>query len=159
MQLRPAQPEDAEAILAILHEPEVARWWYEYSRSDVLEELPNSLVIVVDDEVVGWLQCHEEDDEQYPSVGFDIAISTRLHGRGLGRRALAEASRRYVERGHHRFTIDPDVDNEPAIRCYAAIGFEPVGVMRRYLKRPDGSYRDGLLMDLLADELVLPFAQ
>jgi aminoglycoside 6'-N-acetyltransferase len=29
-----------------------------------------------------------------------------------------------------------------------------VGVLRSYERAPDGSWRDGLLMDLLADELV-----
>jgi aminoglycoside 6'-N-acetyltransferase len=56
------------------------------------------------------------------------------------------------DRGHHRFTIDPAVGNEPAIRCYAAVGFRPVGTMRRYSRAADGTWRDGLLMDLLADE-------
>ena len=53
-----------------------------------------------------------------------------------------------------RFTIDPDVDNEVAIRSYTAVGFRPVGVMRRYSRRPNGTWVDGLLMDLLADELL-----
>jgi aminoglycoside 6'-N-acetyltransferase len=39
-----------------------------------------------------------------------------------------------------------------AIRCYSAVGFRPVGVMRQYERAPDGRWRDGLLMELLADE-------
>ena len=55
------------------------------------------------------------------------------------------------DRGHHRLVIDPAADNEPAIRCYTAVGFRPVGVLRRYV---DGAgWHDGLLMDLLAEEL------
>ncbi len=34
-----------------------------------------------------------------------------------------------------------------------ALVFRPVGVMRQYERSPDGSWRDGLLMELLADEL------
>ncbi len=50
--------------------------------------------------------------------------------------------------------IDPAADNQPAIRCYTAVGFRPVGIMRRYERNADGSgWHDGLLMDLLADEL------
>ena len=59
-----------------------------------------------------------------------------------------------AERGHHRITIDPAVDNEVAIRCYRALGFRPVGVLREYETLPDGTRRDGLLMDLLAAERV-----
>ena len=54
--------------------------------------------------------------------------------------------------GHHRFTIDPSAANERPIRTYSALGFKPVGLMRRYERAPDGTWRDGLLMDLLAEE-------
>ena len=57
-----------------------------------------------------------------------------------------------AERGHHRFTIDPAAANERAIRAYQRLGFKRVGVMRRYERGADGSWHDGLLMDLLADE-------
>ncbi len=60
---------------------------------------------------------------------------------------------RYVS--HHRITIDPAAANEPAIRCYAKAGFRPVGVMRQYERGGDGRFHDGLLMDLLRDELTL----
>ena len=58
------------------------------------------------------------------------------------------------ERGHHRVTIDPSAANERAIKAYASVGFKPVGVMRRYERDPDGpTFHDGLLMDLLIEEL------
>ena len=56
-------------------------------------------------------------------------------------------------RGHHRVTIDPAADNERAIRAYGRVGFRPVGIMRAYERGPDGAWHDGLLMDLLADDL------
>jgi aminoglycoside 6'-N-acetyltransferase len=49
--------------------------------------------------------------------------------------------------------IDPAADNVAAIRTYEKAGFKPVGVMRRYERLPGGEWHDGLLMDLLADEL------
>jgi hypothetical protein len=61
------------------------------------------------------------------------------------------------DRGHHRLVIDPAADNEPAIRCHAAVGFRPVGIMRRYEHDADGTgWHDGLLMDLLAEDLRQP---
>jgi aminoglycoside 6'-N-acetyltransferase len=54
------------------------------------------------------------------------------------------------DRGHHRLTIDPAAANERAIRCYAGVGFRPVGVLRQYERDDDGGWHDGLLMDLLA---------
>lgn len=57
------------------------------------------------------------------------------------------------ERGHPRITIDPAVANERAIRAYERIGFRQVGVMRSYERGADGTWHDGLPMDLLAGEL------
>ena len=57
------------------------------------------------------------------------------------------------ERGHHRLTIDPAVANERAIRSYEQVGFRRVGVMRRYERGVDGSWHDGLLLDLLPEDL------
>jgi len=79
-----------------------------------------------------------------------------VHGRGLGRDAVGTLARYLVhDRGHHRLEIDPAADNTPAIRCYSAVGFKPVGVLRRYERDADGAgWHDSLLMDLLADELI-----
>jgi aminoglycoside 6'-N-acetyltransferase len=42
---------------------------------------------------------------------------------------------------------------DAAIRAYEKAGFRPVGVMRQSERLPGGDWHDGLLMDLLADEL------
>jgi hypothetical protein len=46
----------------------------------------------------------------------------------------------------------PSVENERAIRSYAAVGFKPVGVLRSYGRNPEGGWHDGLLMDLIVLE-------
>ena len=152
--LRPVRPDDAPALAEMLAEPEAARWLGQGDGEDVREEIRSepSFVILIDDSVAGWLQVHEEAEPDYPSVAFDILVRPDLRGRGLGREALSFAIRHYIDRGHHRFTIDPAVDNARAIRSYTAVGFKPVGVMRAYERPPDGTLRDGLLMDLLAGE-------
>jgi aminoglycoside 6'-N-acetyltransferase len=45
------------------------------------------------------------------------------------------------------------VDNEKAIRTYKRVGFQPVGVMREYERNAEGEWQDGLLMDLLKQDL------
>ena len=62
----------------------------------------------------------------------------------------------FDERGHHRITIDPAADNVHAIAAYEKVGFRKVGVMRRYERGPDGTFHDGVLLDLLPEELVEP---
>ena len=88
-----------------------------------------------------------------PSRGFDIFLAESARGRGLGGEVLELAIRHLAARGRHRFTIDPAAANRRAIRSYAAVGFRPVGVMRRYERGPEGDWRDSLLMDLLVEDL------
>jgi aminoglycoside 6'-N-acetyltransferase len=156
--LRPVEDRHIEPLVAIIREPSVAEWWGE---SDEDERLRDNLrhdgtawAIEVDGAVAGWLGSSEETEPEYLSVGLDISLSERFQGRGLGPDALRTAIRWFAsERGHHRFTIDPAAHNERAIRAYAAVGFEPVGIMRRCELGPDGDWHDGLLMDLLIEEL------
>lgn len=152
--LRPAHPDDAPAVLRLLQDPEVAAWWGQGNTlASVEQELEGAFTIEVDDAVVGLLECHEETEPMYPSVAFDIALAVAVHGRQIGRRALSLAIDHFIGRGHHRFTIDPAVTNQVAIRCYQAAGFRPVGILRSCERAPDGSWRDALLMDLLSWEL------
>jgi aminoglycoside 6'-N-acetyltransferase len=158
--LRPGGPGDAAALHAILGEPSVREWWGDPEPlAQIEEDLGGDgesvlLVIEMDGQVAGGIQYSEEDDPMYRHAGIDIFLSGRFQGRGAGREAVALLARfLFAERRHHRLTIDPAAANERAIRSYAAAGFRPVGVMRQYERGPDGTFHDGLLMDLLRGEL------
>lgn len=151
MLLRQARPDDADALVEMLADPRVAEWWGAYDHGRVHAELAGAYVIEISGRVQGWLFCEEEDDPSCRHVSFDIALSPAVHGHGYGSEALRLAIRDYAARGHHRFSIDPAVVNEQAIRAYRAVGFEPVGVLRAYQRGLDGSWHDNLLMDLLVD--------
>jgi len=144
--LRPFESADDEALRGLFAEPEVKRWW-----PDGSYDRDNGWVVEIAGEVAGWVQYTEESDQWYPSVALDIALTTSLHGAGYGRRVLRLAIDHFVAKGHHRFTIDPNAANERAIRSYAAVGFEPVGVLRAYERNPGGGWNDALLMDLIVD--------
>jgi aminoglycoside 6'-N-acetyltransferase len=154
--LRPGRPEDAERLLQIRDEPGVLRWWGGADIEEVREEFIDSeevFVIEAEGEVVGAIQYHEEDEPMYRHAGMDIFLSTSRQGEGLGTEAIRVLARHlFVERGHHRLTIDPAADNTSAIRVYERVGFRAVGIMRRYERGPDGVWRDGLLMDMLEEE-------
>jgi aminoglycoside 6'-N-acetyltransferase len=157
--LRPLTPADADALaFAMLDDPSVRRWWGSLGdaaqRRDELLNEGRAFAIEVDGALAGWIGYEEELEPDYKHAGLDITLLPEHQGRGVGPAALRLAARWLVgERGHHRITIDPAVANARAVRAYRKVGFRDVGVLRRYERAPDGTWEDGLLMDLLADEL------
>jgi aminoglycoside 6'-N-acetyltransferase len=159
--LRPATSADVVVLASIRATPEVyARWGGD---DDLIAELLDDVarsdvhVLVIEEagRVVGAIQWQEEDDPVYRHAGIDIYLDPSVHGRGLGSDAVRTLAKHLIDAcGHHRLVIDPAADNVAAIRCYAKVGFRTVGVMRRYERGPDGTWHDGLLMDLLAEELI-----
>ena len=158
--LRPVRPADADHLEEILAEPEVRRWWGEHDADRVRRELIEEddavvYAIEVAGELIGSVQYGEETTPDYRHASMDIFLATAWQGQGLGTEALRVLARHlFEERGHHRLTIDPAAANERAIRAYEQVGFRPVGVMREYERGDDGSWHDGLLMDLLASEFL-----
>jgi aminoglycoside 6'-N-acetyltransferase len=157
--LRPAGEADVPALTVIRAKPEVCQAWSgSANAAEITEELDDpeveTFVILHQDTIVGAIQCHTEDDEMYRHAGIDIYLDPDVHGRGLGTDSVRTLARHLIEaRGHHRLTIDPAATNAAAIRCYTKVGFRPVGVMRQYERGLDGTFHDGLLMDLLAQDL------
>jgi len=152
--LRPAGEAEAPALRAILAQPSVAEWWRrdEWDRIDVSDAV--TFAIVADGEVVGCIQYSEEADPDYWAAAIDIFVSAAAQGRGAGPDAMRTLIAWLVEaRGHHRFTVDPATANARAVHVYGKLGFKPVGVLRRYERVADGTWRDALLMELLAEEL------
>lgn len=156
--LRRGVAADVDPLTAILAEPEVAARWGSFTHEEVAEQFVDRdghLTIVEGVTVVGAIQFHEEEDPMYRHAGIDIFVSTPRQGQGLGSDAIRTLARHLIDvRKHHRLSIDPAADNERAIRAYGRVGFRPVGVLRAYERGPDGRWHDGLLMDLLADELL-----
>ncbi|WP_432254187.1 GNAT family N-acetyltransferase [Streptomyces sp. HNM1019] len=165
--LRPTVPSDVPSLAAIRATPEVyARWrggadLVAAVREDLAEPGAEQLTIEDGDgdggegEVIGMIQWSAEADPDYRHASIDIYLDPAVHGRGLGTDAVRTLARHLIiDHGHHRIVIDPAADNTAAIRCYGKVGFRPVGVMRSYERGADGTWHDGLLMDLLAEELM-----
>ncbi|HYY07654.1 MAG TPA: GNAT family protein [Actinomycetota bacterium] len=155
--LRRTRSDDVQPLRAIRDEPEVSRWWGTLQPGElegfVAEE--TAFAIEVDGEVIGAIQYAEEEDPMYRHAGIDVYVTAARHRHGYGSEAVRVLARYLIEeRGHHRLTIDPAAANAAAIAAYQKVGFRPVGVMRSYERGPDGTWHDGLLMDLLADELI-----
>jgi aminoglycoside 6'-N-acetyltransferase len=155
--LTPVTAGDAPALRRIRATAEVERWWHELEPEFPLADEPDSVRFTVrlDGEIVGMVQYYEEEDPMYRHAGIDLFLDPSVHGRGIGQDTVRTIALHLVrDRGHHRLTIDPAADNAAAIRCYTAVGFRPVGVLRQYERNgATGEWHDGLLMDALAAEI------
>ncbi len=158
VRLRPLRQDDRPTLRAILAQPEVARWWDtpdpDHAADEWLaDDRSVGYAIEVDGRVVGSIQYVEENAPGYRHAGIDLFLDREHQGQGLGPDAIRAVARHLFEvGGHHRLTIDPAAANARAIRAYERVGFRPVGRMRLYERGPDGTWHDGLLMDLLAGE-------
>lgn len=159
VRLRHTEDSDRAALIAIRSTPEVRRRWkgedLEAEFDDALRD-PDTEVLTIEEpdsgRIRGLLQFSEEDDPDYRHASLDIYLDPEVHGLGFASDAIRTLIAHLVEeRGHHRITIDPAADNSTAIRCYSAVGFRPVGTMRRYERQDDGKWGDGLLMELVIE--------
>ncbi len=155
--LRTLVAADAAELRRIHLTPEVRRWWDEPADEFPWDE-PESTryTLEFDGRIAGLIQYWEETEPKYRHATIDLFLDPSLHGRGLGSAAVTRVAQHLIEeRGHHRITIDPAVDNVVAIRCYEKVGFKRVGVMRGYERDVDGDgWHDGLLMEMLSTDYV-----
>ena len=157
--LRPLVPDDVAPVAEIQAEVGVARWWGLPNEDDLQRKADGrddavAFAIETEGELAGLIEYHEENEPDFRHAGLDIFLGERHRGRGLGPDALRTLARYLIdERGHHRLTTDPAAENEAAIRAFERAGFRRVGVLREYWRSPDGAWRDGLLLELLASEL------
>jgi aminoglycoside 6'-N-acetyltransferase len=161
VRLRPATAADRDRLREILLEPSVARWWGPPRpgvdvADDWLDADDDTAVLAIEfrGALIGSIQYRDVAEPDYRHAGIDLFVATAWQGQGLGTDAIRTLARFLFEvRGHHRLVIDPAAANERAIAAYRKVGFVPVGVMRAYERGPDGTFHDGLLLDLLAHEL------
>lgn len=157
--LVPTSDAHVASLVRIRQTAEVFARWGEVDEGFPFDD-PDAVVfsVLVDDDIRGMVQYSEETTPMYRYAGIDLFLDPVVHGRGVGREVVWLVADHLInERGHRRLVIDPAADNANAIRCYSSVGFRPVGVMRKYERGADGVWHDGLLMDLLADELIRPW--
>ncbi|MFD9357564.1 GNAT family N-acetyltransferase [Streptomyces sp. NPDC060031] len=158
--LRRATSADASFFRAALATEEVAQWWgngWPDVEGDLAKSDHQTLAIVADGSAVGMIQWWEDETPITHQAGIDMFLHPDYHRRGYGSDALLTLVRWLLgPGGHHRVMIDPATDNLPAIACYEKIGFRRVGVFREFWKDRDGVWRDSLLLDLLAKDIIDP---
>lgn len=154
LKLHEAKVGDLPRLREIIQGPGTAEWWGDYEGSSDDDALLEGWSVRLGDVIIGWVGYYEETEAKYPSVALDIMIDAAHHGQGYGPESLRAVIDHFAERGHHRFTIDPNAKNERAIRAYEKTGFKAIGIARQYERLTEGGdWDDGLLMDLIVSDL------
>lgn len=157
VRLTPVRAEHLARLREVRDAPEVIRWWQLPPADWPWDTEPDTwrYTVLLGAAVIGFVQWYAETDPEYRHAGLDLFLDPAVHGQGLGTEVVRTVCGYLVdEQRYHRLVIDPDVDNAVAIACYRRVGFQPVGVLRQYSRNRFGQWHDGLLMDLLAAELV-----
>ena len=149
MELVPLAPEHAAELRRIHLTPEVAAYWGTMDEKFPDDEPESTrFTILVDGAVTGLVQYGEESETDFRRAWIDVFVDPAVRGRGVGTEAVKRVMRILIdERGHHRITIDPALENAAAVRSYIKAGFRPVGVCHSAWRNPDGEWRDELYME------------
>ena len=154
MGLVPCTPEHHARLRELHLAPEVQRWWDDPS-DDFPANLPGNYTVMLDERIIGFAQWYEDSDPTFRHAGLHLFLDPAVHGRGLGLETVRVLCAHLIDdHGFHRIVAEPEVENETSIECFRKAGFQPVGVVRQYLRDASGDRKDGLLLDLLAKEFV-----
>ncbi len=117
-------------------------WSEEGLRAELTSDTAVFLVAEAEEQILGYAGMHMVCGECYVD---NIAVFPECRGRGLGRR-LTEALIQKGREGNGIFiTLEVRPSNEPAVKLYDSLGFQPVGRRKGFYTHPT---EDALLMTL-----------
>jgi RimJ/RimL family protein N-acetyltransferase len=167
--LRPAFPEDCEAILAGIGEESILRnlarapWPYtiddarRFAARPQDQRLPHFLVTLPGTGVIGSAGMSELEGE--PELGYWIA---REHwGRGYATEAAGAVLKIARTLGHRRVVAGHFADNPASGKVLRKLGFRPTGLVRQRFSQARGTWVDSVdyALDLDAGMDPAPFAR
>jgi RimJ/RimL family protein N-acetyltransferase len=165
LELRPWCEHDAPVVLRACQDAEILRWLptlprpYELANALAFvrgEAVPDevSLAFVVDGEVAGSIGMSPRP-ERIGHIGYWCAPEHRGHG-WTARALRLFAHHAFNELGVERLELVTEPDNTASQRVAARAGFVREGLLRAYVRHPDGRRADALMFSLLPADLNAP---
>ena len=145
---RPMQMGDVEAVHALEKAIYPSPWALKSFRFEVEDDITSMpWVATVDREdggerVVAYLIVWLLVDELHIA---NLAVDPEFRRKGLAKRLLRDALQRAAEAGFERSTLEVRASNLVAQALYHSVGFEPVGIRKRYYQ---DNREDALIMGL-----------
>lgn len=146
--LRPAEPADISALLAIEQAATSHPWTRNLFESSFGERYFNTVAVHTDE--AGHAQIAGFYIGEYiagEASLFDIAVHPRFQGQGVGQRLVDDFLTQGEARGASYFFLEVRESNQSAIRLYERSGFCQCGRRPRYYPTSTGT-EDALLYAL-----------
>jgi L-amino acid N-acyltransferase YncA len=159
--IRPALPEDAEAVARIYNHGIAERQATFETRPRTADEVLTWLeqgrpFLVATDEhgaVLGFARLTPYSTRKaYAGIGeHGIYVDPQARGRRLGLTLLNELASAATAAGYYKLTSRIFTTNEASLRLHRRAGFTEVGIQRRH-GRLDGEWKDTMLVERLLGE-------
>ena len=168
VRLDPLRRDDAEGLFAALSDPEVWTWlasapppdvatMQRYVDASIADREAGArftwVVRVLDGPIAGWTSYGDIE----PDHGR-IEIGWTAYGPAWQRTAVNTETKllllghAFDDLGYQRVALKTDGRNERSQAAIARIGAVREGVLRRHVRRPDGTMRDSVYYSVLAEE-------
>lgn len=125
----PMAAEDIQAVLQIESRSNPAPWSEVSFRSELKNPQARYLVAKSGNQVVGYCGSWDVIDELHVT---NIAVDPTYRRKGLGKMLMLEMLKAAKDRGMRCSTLEVRAGNEPAIKLYKQLGYEPCAVRKGY---------------------------
>lgn len=100
-----------------------------------------NLVAKVNDEIAGFviMQLDSEDDKAFGHI-ITLNVALKFRRKGVAQRMLQEEESILKSRGISECRLEVRQDNAAAIALYKRLGYNEVGVLKRYYGKTHGLY-------------------
>jgi ribosomal-protein-alanine N-acetyltransferase len=147
IRVRPMEPADIDAVMALADSLDTAPHWtrdmYAFMMEPAIVPLRVALVAETSGAVVGFAAA----GHVAPEANLDsIAVAAALQRRGVARALLCALSEALSERGVTEILLEVRASNLPAQAFYHTMGFEEQSRRRKYYSSP---VEDAVLMQAI----------
>lgn len=133
LEIRRMQEEDLREVVRIEAENFSLPWSEKSFRESLALPHVIFLTALVDGQAAGYCGCYQSLEEAEIT---NVCVDKRFRGQGVAETMLRELMRIGKEQGAFAFTLEVRISNEAAIHLYEKLGFESVGIRKRFYEKP-----------------------
>ena len=133
IEIRPLEEGDLDRVCAI-EERCFSMPWKREDFKNLINDSGSEYFVVIKDSVIAG--CGGYTDQVGEGYINNMAVAPEFRNEGLGTKLLLAILKEGAKKGITDFTLEVRVGNAPAIKMYESLGFESVGVRKRFYERP-----------------------